>query len=241
MGRLVKSDSSSAYGSWLIRSREGAAPGDALHNPYMFEAVTLSGLLYTLPELQREFPHIFENPALPLVLEVGCYMGHTVMELAEHNPGINVLGLDIKYKRVVKSVRKIKRARLTNAKIALGDVMELLPILPEHSVYGMFIFFPDPWIKNRHEKYRYLKDHFFSLAGSRIVEGGFIWIKTDQKKYFDEVIAAAKQYNFSTINRLPDKIAQREYRTLFESTFTKKSIPFYQVILSKSSPAMKLI
>jgi len=199
----------------------------------MFEAVKLQGLLYTIPELKREFPHIFENPALPLVLEVGCYMGHTVMELAENNPGINVLGLDIKYKRVVKSARKIKHARLVNAKIALGDVMDVLPILPEHSLYGMLVFFPDPWIKGRHEKHRYLKDNFFSLASSRLAEKGFIWLKTDHKKYFDEIIAAAKQHNFSEISHLPGKIAQREYRTLFENTFTKKKIPYYQVILAR--------
>lgn len=221
------------YGSWLIRSREGVIGTKIPHNPYMFEAVKLQGLLYTIPELKREFPDIFENPGLPLVLEVGCYMGHTVIELAEHNPGINVLGLDIKYKRVVKSVRKIKRAQLTNAKIALCDVMELLPILPEHSVYGMFIFFPDPWIKDRHEKHRYLKEQFFNLACSRLAEGGFIWLKTDQKKYFDEITTTAQQYNFTVLDRLPGKIAQREYRTLFENTFTEKNIPYYQVILSR--------
>jgi tRNA (guanine-N7-)-methyltransferase len=204
------------------------------HNPYMFEAVKLYGLLYTVPELEREFPDIFENPELPLVLEVGCYMGHTVIELAEHNPGINVLGLDIKYKRVVKSVRKIKRTRLTNAKIALCNIMELLPILPEHSVYGMFIFFPDPWIKDRHEKHRYLKKNFFYLACSRLAEEGFIWLKTDQQKYFDEITSTAQQYNFSVLDRLPAMIAQREYRTLFENTFTEKNTPFYQVILSRT-------
>jgi tRNA (guanine-N(7)-)-methyltransferase len=221
------------YENWLIRSREGVSGTKVPLNPYMLEAVKLQGLLYTIPELKREFPHIFENPALPLVLEVGCYMGHTVMELAEHNPGINVLGLDIKYKRVVKSVRKIKRAQLANAKIAFCDVMELLPILSEQSVYGMFVFFPDPWIKARQEKHRYLKEHFFSLSCSRLTEGGFIWLKTDHRKYFDEIIDAATQYNFSEISCLPGKIAQREYRTLFENTFTKKKIPYYQVILSR--------
>jgi tRNA (guanine-N7-)-methyltransferase len=221
------------HGTWLIRSREGVTGTKIPHNPYMFEAVKLQGLLYTIPELEREFPNIFENPALPLVLEVGCYLGHTVIELVEHNPGINVLGLDIKYKRVVKSVRKIERSRLPNAKIALCDVMELLPILTEHSVYGMFIFFPDPWIKDRHEKYRYLKEHFFSLAYSRLTAGGFIWLKTDQKKYFDEITTTAHQYNFRVIDCLPGKIARREYRTLFENTFTKKKIPYYQVILSR--------
>ncbi|UCH95772.1 MAG: tRNA (guanosine(46)-N7)-methyltransferase TrmB [Candidatus Aminicenantes bacterium] len=217
----------------LIRLREGEPCTFNHHNKYIFEAVDMRGLLYTLPELECEFPDIFENPSLPLVLEVGCYMGHTVIELARNNPGINVLGLDIKYKRVVKSARKIKREKLPNAKIALCDVMELLPILPVDSLYGMFIFFPDPWIKRRHEKHRYLNQDFFNMASSRLWAGGFIWLKTDQKKYFDEIIATARQYNFSVFDCLPDKIAWRGYTTLFEEMFAKKKLPVYQVILSK--------
>lgn len=232
IGRLVGLVSSSVYGSWLIRLREGGNYAYIPHNPYMFEAVKLRGLLYTLPELEGEFPNIFDNPAQPLVLEVGCYKGHTVIELAEHNPGINVLGLDIKYKRVVKSSRKIQEARLTNAKIAFCDVMDLLSILPEHSVYGLFIFFPDPWIKRRHEKYRYLNKDFFTMVSSRLGEGGFIWIKTDQKNYFDEITTAAKQYNFSESDCLPGSIAQREYRTVFEEIFIKKKVSYYHMILS---------
>jgi tRNA (guanine-N(7)-)-methyltransferase len=232
-GQLAKLESTSAYGNWLIRLREGQTCTFSPQNAYMLEAVKLRELLFTLPELEREFPGIFENSSLPLVLEVGCYMGHTVIELAENNPGINVLGIDLKYKRVVKSTKKIKQTKLTNAKIALCDVMELLPILPEHSLYGMFIFFPDPWTKDRHEKYRYLDEDFFNLASSRLSDDGFIWLKTDQKKYFEEITAAAKQYNFSVIPQLPGKIAQREYRTRFEEMFMKKRIPYYQLILSR--------
>jgi tRNA (guanine-N7-)-methyltransferase len=232
-GELLELESSSSCGSWLIRCREGAAPTFATQNPYMFEAAEMRGLLYTLPEIEREFPRLFEKPAQPLVLEVGCYLGHTVIEMARHNPGLNVLGLDIKYKRVVKSARKIQRARLSNAKIALCDVMELLPVLPESSLYGMFIFFPDPWIKERHEKYRYLNEDFFQLALSRLSTEGFIWLKTDRETYFAAITAAAKQYGFSVSGSLPGKIHQRPYRTLFEEIFTRKKIPYYQAILSR--------
>ena len=98
----------SAVGKWLIQLRAGKKPGFRPINHYLFEAVELKGLLYTQPELESEFPGIFENPSLPLVLDVGCYLGHTVIELAKHNPGINVLGLDVKYKRVVRSCHKIE-------------------------------------------------------------------------------------------------------------------------------------
>ncbi len=209
----------SAIGKWLIQLREGKKPGLRPINHYLFEAVELRGLLYTRPELESEFPGIFNDPALPLVLDVGCYMGHTVMELAKHNPGLNVLGLDVKYKRVVKCCRKIKKEQLTNAKIAVCDIRELVPILPESSVYGMFIFFPDPWVKIRHHKFRFLNEEFFRELFSRLSGGGFIWIKTDHHEYYEAVLDFAPRCNFTIADCLPDKIAPRPYRTIFESIF----------------------
>ena len=220
----------SAIGKWLIQLRAGKKPDFRPINYYLFEAVELRGLLYTQPELESEFPGIFKDSSLPLVLDVGCYTGHTVIELAKHNPGINVLGLDVKYKRVVKSCRKIKREQLTNAKIAICDIRELVPILPEGSVYGMLIFFPDPWIKIRHHKFRFLNEEFFRELFSRLSGGGFIWIKTDHREYYEAVSDFAPQCDFTIVDCLPDKIEQREYRTLFESMFLQKEIPTYQII-----------
>jgi tRNA (guanine-N7-)-methyltransferase len=220
-------------GRWLIQLRNGEQPVLSPANPYLFEAVKLKGLLYTLPELREEFPRIFENPSQPLVLDIGCYLGHTVVELAKHNPGINVLGLDIKYKRVVKSCRKIEKEGLTNAKIALCDIRELTPILPERSVYGMFIFFPDPWIKNRHRKFRYLIEDFFGEAFSRLSDDGFIWLKTDHKDYYEAAAGFAKQYGYEEIDRLPDIIGNREFKTIFESIFLEQDLPVYRLMLGK--------
>jgi tRNA (guanine-N(7)-)-methyltransferase len=225
--------SNRAVGNWLIRLREGEKPDFSPNNYYLFEAVGLTGLLYTLPELRHDFPTIFADPSLPLVLDVGCYLGHTAVELAKHNPGINVLGLDVKYKRVVKSCRKIKKEQLTNAKIAMCDVMELLPLLPEHSLYGMLIFFPDPWIKSRHHKFRYLNDEFFSDVFARLWEGGFIWLKTDHREYYEAVLDAAPQFGFTVGDCLPDKIEPRDYRTRFETIFLEQRVPLYQLICRK--------
>jgi len=231
MNTNTKKPGGSSYGKHLIQFREKGTVSYTPYNKYFFEAAELKGLLYTLPELTKEIPGIFDNPALPLVIDVGCYWGQTVIELAKHNRGINILGLDIKYKRVVKSCRKIIKEKLTNAKIALCDVQEVLPILPKNWLYGMFVFFPDPWIKVRHEKHRYLNERFFSEVSSKLSDQGFIWLKTDHKEYFDETITIAEKYNFSIIDRLPGKIAQREYKTSFEDLFTRQNKPIFQLCL----------
>ena len=225
----TKKYSLKSYGNWLIQLREKGTLSFSPHNRYLFEAAELKGLLYTRPELIKEIPDIFENPSLPLVMDVGCYMGDTVVELAKYNKGINVLGLDLKYKRVVKSCRKIIKEKLSNAKIAICDVQDVVPLLPEGWLDGMFIFFPDPWLKGRHEKYRYLNERFLKEVASKLSDRGFIWLKTDHKKYFDELKAIAHRCRFSIIDPLPGNIEPREYKTIFEDIFKKQGKPIYQL------------
>ena len=138
-----------APGHYLIRLRNNETVKFNPYNQYLLLARQLTGLLYTRPELQASFPNIFQDPSLPVVMEIGCFMGYTVLELAGRNPDLNILGVDIKYKRVVKSCNKIKRAGLCNAAIAIGDARELLTVIPDRSLYGILAFFPDPWRRRR--------------------------------------------------------------------------------------------
>ena len=210
--------------------------GDTYHNnPYIAKAkeFTRTGLLYTLDEFEKKYPGIFPDPGLPLVLDIGCYMGITVIELGKYNKGINVLGIEIKYKRVVKSCNKIAREGLENCKIAICDARELISILPENSLLGVFIFFPDPWQKTKQQKHRLLTMSFFEDIHPKLKENGFTWFKTDNKGYFDAVMEDIKKSNFTTGNSLPGMIADREYKTLFEEMFIRQKEPIYQTIIRK--------
>lgn len=209
--------------------------GDHYLNPYIAKAKELAGLLYTLEEFEENFPTIFPDTALPLVVEIGCYRGDTVIELAEYNKSINILGIDIKYKRVVKSCEKIKRKGLENCKIALSDAGEIIHRLPGNSLLAVLAFFPDPWIKEKQQKHRLLTQHFFTGIYPKLTAGGFTWIKTDNKPYFDQVVDNIKQSGFTITDALPGTIAAREYKTLFEKKFSEQHKTIYQVIALKKS------
>lgn len=222
----------SAYGKWLIQLREGKKPHFSPTNKYLYEAAEMNDSIYSIPELRRETPsmlNIFPDPSLPLVLDVGCYFGHTVVELAAINPGINVLGNDIKYKRVVKSARKITQDRLPNAKIAMCDILELVPLLPEQSLLAMFIFFPDPWVKNRHKKLRFIDEIFFNRIRGSLMDRGTVWLKTDHKEYYDELVDYTDRSSFTRTAQLPQEIAERPYATIFESIFKEQHQPIFQL------------
>ncbi len=230
-----------APGNYLIRLRNNEPIKFNPYNQYLMLAKQLTGLLYTQPEMQASFPNIFQDPSLPVVMEIGCYMGYTVLELAGRNPDLNILGVDIKYKRVVKSCNKIKRAALRNAAIAIGDARELLTIIPDRSLYGILAFFPDPWRRRKHEKHRFLDDYFFETVSNKLTEKGFIWVKTDSKLYVDEVMEKVKKYDFIITEELSldrsQPLISEKHHTFFEQLFTRMQQPIYQLfIIKKCAP-----
>lgn len=222
-----------APGHYLIRARKGETMNLQLPNRYLELGCRMRDLLYTKPELEASFASIFENPDLPLVMEIGCYLGRTVIEIAQRNRDLNVLGVDIRYKRVVKSCQKIQRAQLPNAKIAIGDGRELLTVLPDHSLYGLLAFFPDPWQRKKQKKNRFLDDRLFGLLSQKLTDGGFIWIKTDAEPYFEEIQASAAAHGFTQAKQLPRPLIAEGHRTFFEDLFMSNHLPIYQLFLTK--------
>lgn len=234
---FVDGDKQRPCGYWLIKSRELGKPPRRPINTYVNEAIELRDWLYTLPELEQGIKDglkpLFPKPERPLVVEVGCYFGHTLTELALHNPGINFLGLDIKYKRVVKSCRKLTKYRVTNARVALCEIQDLTVLFPDKSLQGMCIFFPDPWSKNRHSKNRYIREDFFRQVNDKLMDNGFLWLKTDVLAYYNEVKEAACNMGFDIKEALPAQLREREYKTQFESLFIRQNLPIYELFLEK--------
>ncbi|MCP4147299.1 MAG: tRNA (guanosine(46)-N7)-methyltransferase TrmB [bacterium] len=230
---ILKNKCSIGNHLYNLRKDEGIMNGLHPYNHYLMKAYELKNLVYTVPEVEESFPGIFQNPAQPVLVEIGCYMGSTVVELADNNPGYNILGVDIKYKRVVKSCNKIKRRNLPNAKIALADIGELLPVLPDNSLQVVCAFFPDPWQKNKQKKHRFLNETFFKELAGKLSPEGFFWLKTDDEAYFEETGKIAGKHGFLLSRELPLQPLREEHKTLFEQIFIRENKPIYQLILKR--------
>ncbi len=220
-----------APGHYLIRLRRGEEVKLSLKNPYLFEALRMPGMLFTKPEIKDRFPGMFPEPSRKTVMEIGCYMGHTLEELGKNNPDLNFLGVDIKYKRVVKTCRRVKRAGLTNTKVAVADGREVIASVPDHSLYGLIAFFPDPWRRKKHEKHRFLNADFFRAASRKLSPRGFVWIKTDSKEYLDEAWERARPFGFQRVESLPRPLIGPDHLTLFERMFAGMNRPIHQMVL----------
>jgi tRNA (guanine-N7-)-methyltransferase len=126
----------------------------------------------------------------PLVLEIGFGMGAATAAIAEQNPGINYLGLEVHKPGIGKLLWEIENRGLKNIRIIEGDAVETLEKrIMENSVSGFHIFFPDPWPKKRHHKRRLVTRPFTDLLASKLIPGGYVYMVTDWADYGDWALA----------------------------------------------------
>ena len=58
---------------------------------------------------------------------------------------------------VVKLLSQLEANPLPNVCIYMGDGRDILELLPDATLGGVFILFPDPWPKTRHHKRRFIQ------------------------------------------------------------------------------------
>lgn len=215
-------------------------------NPYLQEALHLNHFLYTQQELETAEKNALAQCAAthPVVLEIGCYMGKTIVEMAQANPDTFFFGIDITYKRVVKTARKIKNLGLPNAKIAICEGKTFLNrCVPNGSLAGVCVFFPDPWIKDKAGKHRLLSAEFIETLTQKLSPNGFFWLKTDNEPYFQHADALFKQFRFhkqeshSDIFPRPESLQGGPYETVFQNIFASQNISFFEGIYLNYAPS----
>lgn len=244
-------------GALVERARAGQEIPSRHYNPYLMRATEFDGLLLTPAEiLARGAQAIFncpsESPARsgqsfrPLVVEVGSYMGKNLIEMAERFPAMDFLGLDITYKRTVKTAQKIRLAGLNNAKVAICDARPFFKEIQSQTLTGICVFFPDPWPKLRQSKNRLWQSDFFEQASRSLVPGGFLWIKTDSKSYFEQAMEQSSEWFVPSIgsvpqdgtvvsNAVPELFDGQDFVTVFEELFRRKGQPVCSTVLIRKN------
>ncbi len=127
----------------------------------------------------------------PRVAEIGFGMGDATVEIAEANPGVDYLCIEVHRPGIGKLLMECERRGLGNVRVLEGDAIELLASrVPPDSLSGIHLFFPDPWPKKRHHKRRIVQPPFARLAASRLLPGeGCFHMATDWAEYAEDALA----------------------------------------------------
>ena len=130
----------------------------------------------------------------PRVLEIGFGMGETTATIAQANPDIDYLAIEVHSPGVGALLKQIGEHNISNIRIIQHDAVEVLQnMLAPVSLDGVHLFFPDPWPKKRHHKRRLVQQPLVALVASRLKPGGYLHMATDWEEYavqMLEVLAA---------------------------------------------------
>ncbi|NLB55029.1 MAG: hypothetical protein GX811_04570, partial [Lentisphaerae bacterium] len=81
-----------------------------------------------------------------------------------------------------------------------------------------YIFFPDPWPKNRHYERRLFSKSFIEDLSATLVPGGLVHVATDSVEYFKEIEGL---FNDNPSFRKASPLIPADHeRTEFEELFT---------------------
>lgn len=122
--------------------------------------------------------------ARPPIIEIGFGMGCATAQIAQDNPGVHYLGIEVHRPGIGRLLWEIERRHLGNLRIIEADAVEVLEtMIPDGSVQGFHLFFPDPWPKKRHHKRRLMTRPFTNLLARTLCPGGYIYMVTDWAGY----------------------------------------------------------
>jgi len=150
-------------------------------NPYVTQHLEYGPPLIPAEEAWKNrgrWAEVFGRDA-PLHVEIGPGNGFFLAELCRRNPQFNVVGVEIRYKRVVLCATKLDKAGVSNGRIARYHAAYLDDLFEPGSLSGLYINHPDPWQKTRHEKNRLISRWFLEDAAQLLRPGGVFRLKSD--------------------------------------------------------------
>ena len=140
-----------------------------------------------------------------VVLEIGFGMGEATALIARDFPSTGYLAVEVHKPGIGKLMARIEELVLSNIRIIEGDAHPIITtMIPDKSVDGVHLFFPDPWPKKRHNKRRIINAEFLALIHPKIKDGGFFHIATDwvpYAEYIEEVFAASPLFTGGVVER----------------------------------------
>ncbi len=174
----------------------------------------------------------------PLDLEIGTGNGFHFGHHCLNHPDRVVVGLEIKFKPLVQSIRRVVQAGKSNGCMVRFHAGSLEQIFGPQELDNVYLHFPDPWPKKRHFKNRLIQNEFLAQIYQLQKTGSFFEFKTDSRDYFEWALEKMKtspyEIEFSSRDLHNSEKADTNFITQFESLFLRKGQPIFYALLRKA-------
>lgn len=123
-----------------------------------------------------------------ILVELGFGNGEFTEHLARNNPDSLVFGIEVSRSCVLKAAVRASRRSIPNMYVMCGDARFLLrEFFPDDSIRKVYMNFPCPWPKSRHEKRRLTGTCFAQDLASVLEMHGEYELTTDVENFAVEM------------------------------------------------------
>ena len=114
-------------------------------------------------------------------------MGEHLFNQIVINPKNLYIGVEVYLNGIASFLKLVAKSQNDNFLIWPNDVDMILKDIPNRSLEGVYVLFPDPWHKRRYMKKRLMNKERVEFLKSKLKTGGFIAFASDIEDYFENV------------------------------------------------------
>lgn len=182
-------------------------------------------------EFRGNWKNIFNN-SNEICLELGCGKGMFISNIAEKNPNKNFIAIDLKDEVLVYVKRKCEQLNLNNVRILSLDINFINEVFGEKEISDIYLNFPTPWPKTRHNKRRLTYPKFLNKYLDIINSDSKIMLKTDHLQFFLDSIEYLEENNFYISYKTNDLHSENRENiiTEYEDKFLNKGMKIMYLV-----------
>lgn len=177
-----------------------------------------------------------------IILDIGSYLGDTVIDLATRNPDSLIIGMEWKNKYAHRSVEKILNQKLKNAVILRANIARITKVFAPGELHRVQVFFPDPWPKRSQNKWRAIHQDFFQCLAYLLEKDHHVFVKTDHPEYADFIKKSFLRTNAFDwlVSRDTSCLKSLLLPTAFEKIFMRKKQMYYSYFLRRNTSRVNI-
>lgn len=128
------------------------------------------------------------GPGGPIELVIGPGRGAFILERSEAAPQARIIGMEIRRKWAQRVDERLKKhGKHPAVRVVCEDAKLALPrIVPDGCVQRVFVHFPDPWWKKRHQKRLVVVDPLVEQLVRLLADDGELFVQTDVPERAEE-------------------------------------------------------
>ena len=191
-----------------------------------------SSLWIKKPEENKGKWNILFGNSNPIHIEIGCGKGQFICTMAQNNPHINYIAIDVVADVLLLALEKACPLELKNVRFIIADANKLCDYFEYDEIKQIYLNFSDPWKKSRQAKRRLTHKNFLDIYKKLLKNGNLICFKTDNRPLFEFSLNSFAQQNFKLQNITLDLHNSRfegNVMTEYETRFAQQGLPIYRL------------